>query len=44
MKFLQVSNVLLTIPNEWNIKGAYIEDSLGHKIVDFKNSNAYIEL
>jgi aminopeptidase-like protein len=31
-----------TIPNEWNIKDAYIENSSGEKIVDFKKSNLHI--
>ena len=31
-----------TIPKEWNIKDAYILDSKGQKIVDFKKSNLHI--
>ena len=31
-----------TIPKEWNIKDAYIKNSKGEKIVDFKNSNLHI--
>jgi aminopeptidase-like protein len=30
------------IPKEWNIKDAYIKDSKGKKIVDFKNSNLHV--
>ena len=28
-----------TIPKEWNIKGAYIEDESGKKIIDFEETN-----
>ena len=31
-----------TIPKEWNIKDAYIKNSKGEKIVDFKKSNLHI--
>ena len=31
-----------TIPKEWNIKGAYIKNSRGEKIVDFANSNLHV--
>jgi len=31
-----------TIPKEWNIKDAWIKNSKGEKIVDFKNSNLHI--
>jgi len=31
-----------TIPNEWNIKDAYIKNGRGEKIVDFKNSNLHV--
>ena len=30
------------IPKEWNITDAYIKDSNGNKIVDFKNSNLHV--
>jgi aminopeptidase-like protein len=31
-----------TIPKEWNIKNAYVKNSTGKKIIDFKNSNLHI--
>lgn len=30
------------VPREWNIKGAYIQNSKGDKIVDFVNSNLHV--
>ena len=30
------------IPNEWNIKNAYIENLRGEKIIDFKKNNLHI--
>lgn len=30
------------VPKEWNIKDAYIKNSKGEKIVDFKNSNLHV--
>ncbi|TAH53899.1 MAG: DUF4910 domain-containing protein [Chloroflexota bacterium] len=31
-----------TVPNEWNIRDAYIKNSAGDKIVDFKQSNLHV--
>lgn len=31
-----------TVPKEWNIKDAYIENPNGEKIVDFKKSNLHV--
>lgn len=31
-----------TIPQEWNIKDAYVEDSSGEKVIDFKENNLHI--
>lgn len=31
-----------TVPKEWNIKDAYIKNSKGQKIVDFKKSNLHV--
>ena len=30
------------IPNEWNIKDAYVKDSSGKRIIDFKKSNIHV--
>ena len=30
------------VPNEWNITDAYIKDSSGNKVVDFKKSNLHV--
>lgn len=30
------------VPKEWNIKDAYIKNSHGEKIIDFKNSNLHV--
>ena len=31
-----------TVPREWNIRDAYIKNSRGEKIVDFKNHNLHV--
>ena len=31
-----------TIPPEWNVKEAYVEDKYGNKIIDFKNNNLHL--
>ncbi len=31
-----------TVPREWNIRDAYIKDSLGNKVVDFRRSNLHV--
>ena len=31
-----------TIPKEWNIEDAYIEDGNGNKIIDFKKNNLHV--
>ena len=31
-----------TVPNEWNIREAYIADESGRKLVDFKNHNLHV--
>ena len=30
------------IPDEWNIKDAYIKDDYGNRILDFKSSNLHV--
>ena len=30
------------IPPEWNIKDAYIEDSYGNRLIDFKENNLHV--
>ena len=31
-----------TVPPEWNVKEAYVEDKYGKKIIDFKNNNLHL--
>jgi aminopeptidase-like protein len=31
-----------TVPREWNIKDAYVKDSQGERIIDFKKSNLHV--
>ncbi len=31
-----------TVPREWNIRDAYVRNSSGEKIIDFKNSNLHV--
>ncbi len=31
-----------TVPNEWNIRDAYVKNSRGEKVIDFKNCNLHV--
>ena len=31
-----------TVPNEWNVRNAYIKNAAGEKVVDFGNSNLHL--
>jgi aminopeptidase-like protein len=31
-----------TIPREWNIRGAYVKNSKGERIIDFQRSNLHV--
>jgi len=31
-----------TVPPEWNVRGAYIADAAGHRLVDFANCNLHV--
>ncbi len=31
-----------TVPKEWNIRDAYVKNSDGHKVIDFKKSNLHV--
>lgn len=31
-----------TVPNEWNIKDAYIDDEFGNRIIDFNDTNLHV--
>jgi aminopeptidase-like protein len=31
-----------TVPKEWNVKDAYVRDSAGNKVIDFKQSNLHL--
>ena len=30
------------VPDEWNVKKAYVEDKFGKKIIDIKNNNLHL--
>ena len=31
-----------TVPNEWNIEDAFVEDESGQRVIDFRNSNLHV--
>jgi aminopeptidase-like protein len=31
-----------TVPREWNIRDAYVKNSRGHRVIDFKKSNLHV--
>lgn len=31
-----------TVPNEWNIRDAYVKDSRGERVIDFRRSNLHV--
>ena len=43
IKFLNLGPMYLTEnSSEWNIKDAYIEDSYGNRLIDFKENNLHV--
>ena len=31
-----------TIPDEWNVRDAYVDDSAGHRLIDFQQNNIHL--
>src|SRR4029077_9805719 len=31
-----------TVPNEWNVRDAYVKNSRGERVVDFRSSNLHV--